>query len=281
MTGLLAVALTLGVLKSVNVTISQIAISRPDGWLRNQLKGWVRDDEPSPSEWSPIFILARRTRRWSRGVRGGRSLDTVVMVLFDILYRTPTFVTIQAALIFAALGTVRVTGAPSKICSLLHALPALDSWLAMTSAWTAVILATFMVVQFLVSGARGTSGPRRMTDQLRRPSAPPTSDDGPQLLATMTILPLVAESLIVSFASLYIALAAVEPNAFQALPCYLNVFSTVYFSTTVAATVGFGDILPIGDFARVIAVLQMFFVVTFLATYVAELFRDRPARLPG
>ena len=70
-----------------------------------------------------------------------------------------------------------------------------------------------------------------------------------------------AEALIVSiwlfvsvFASFYVTIAAVDPNAFTEP---LDHFTAAYFALTVLATVGFGDITPETVLARSVSMVQM------------------------
>jgi hypothetical protein len=71
---------------------------------------------------------------------------------------------------------------------------------------------------------------------------------GVQALLTLVTL------LLVSFASIYVSLSHNTPSSFSQP---LNHVAGMYFSVTVFATVGFGDITPISDAARVIVTTQM------------------------
>ena len=60
--------------------------------------------------------------------------------------------------------------------------------------------------------------------------------------------------LILLFASSYVGISAVDGNSFTE---QLNRFDSVYFTVTVFATVGFGDITPKTDAARILVTIQM------------------------
>ncbi len=60
--------------------------------------------------------------------------------------------------------------------------------------------------------------------------------------------------LVLSFAATYVGMAAADASSFSEP---LSRVDAVYFSVTVLATVGFGDITPTSETARVIVTLQM------------------------
>jgi voltage-gated potassium channel len=75
----------------------------------------------------------------------------------------------------------------------------------------------------------------------------------PGLRAAET-LALTVSLILALFAAGYQALAAADPAAFSEP---LNRTDTLYFVVTVFATVGFGDISPVSDAARILAMVQM------------------------
>lgn len=66
---------------------------------------------------------------------------------------------------------------------------------------------------------------------------------------------------IVLFAGGYVALAHADPASFSQP---LNRVGGLYFTMTVLATVGFGDIVPTSDTARVVTIVQMIVGFTFV-----------------
>jgi voltage-gated potassium channel len=60
--------------------------------------------------------------------------------------------------------------------------------------------------------------------------------------------------LLLSFASIYVILSHSTPGSFNET---LNHVSGIYFTVTVFATVGFGDIVPVSNTARIIVTAQM------------------------
>lgn len=68
--------------------------------------------------------------------------------------------------------------------------------------------------------------------------------------ALATSIPLV----LVAFASGYLVLSESDPSAFSEP---LSRVSSIYFTITVFATVGFGDITPVQDVARIAVSIQM------------------------
>lgn len=81
-----------------------------------------------------------------------------------------------------------------------------------------------------------------------------------------------AEALILSgamflaiFAAIYVVTSSNNPGAFTE---DLSHFSAMYFALTVLATVGFGDITPVSDFARLVTMIQMALGLAFVAVLV-------------
>ena len=74
------------------------------------------------------------------------------------------------------------------------------------------------------------------------------------VIAAIEALCLVFGMFLCLFALVYVSLAVDDPNRFTQP---LNKVSAVYFSVTVLATVGFGDIAPVGDLTRTIVTVQM------------------------
>lgn len=67
---------------------------------------------------------------------------------------------------------------------------------------------------------------------------------------------------VLGFATVYLALSVADPATFTEP---LNKVSAVYFTVTVLATVGFGDITATTDGARLLVTAQMVLGLTFIA----------------
>lgn len=67
---------------------------------------------------------------------------------------------------------------------------------------------------------------------------------------------------ILAFALVYLSMAQLDPTAFSEP---LTKVSAVYFTVTVLATVGFGDITPVTDATRIVVTMQMMLGLTLIA----------------
>jgi len=76
---------------------------------------------------------------------------------------------------------------------------------------------------------------------------------------------LVAAMFLALYAAIYVVLSQQDPEAFSEP---LTHFSAYYFAMTILATVGFGDITPVSDSARMVAMTQMALDLAFLAVVV-------------
>lgn len=73
-------------------------------------------------------------------------------------------------------------------------------------------------------------------------------------LRAVEALILVVAMFLAIFAASYVLISTADPEAFT-VP--LDDFTAYYYSLTVLATVGFGDITPVGTFARSVSMIQM------------------------
>jgi voltage-gated potassium channel len=71
--------------------------------------------------------------------------------------------------------------------------------------------------------------------------------------------------LVVVFAATYLSVVSESPHSFNQ---GLDHTSSLYFTVTVLSTVGFGDIVPVTDFARLIVSVQMVVDLIFIAAVV-------------
>jgi voltage-gated potassium channel len=105
--------------------------------------------------------------------------------------------------------------------------------------------------------------------------------------AAIEALLLVVGLFLTLFAFIYVSLSASDPGAFTQ---GLDKVAGIYFSVTVMTTVGFGDIAPVADVARVMVTLQMVLdivligavvkLLTLQARNVRERRQARPDRPP-
>jgi hypothetical protein len=72
-------------------------------------------------------------------------------------------------------------------------------------------------------------------------------------VAMATVIPL----FLILFAWIYVTMSHNDPTAFIGSPRPLTRSSALYFTVTVFSTVGFGDITPKTDLARLVVTVQM------------------------
>lgn len=82
-------------------------------------------------------------------------------------------------------------------------------------------------------------------------------------LAGVEALVLVYGTFLVQFAVLYVTVSANDPGAFDEV---LNRVGGLYLSITVLSTVGFGDITPATDLARILVSIQMIADIVLIAS---------------
>lgn len=87
-------------------------------------------------------------------------------------------------------------------------------------------------------------------------------------LAALEALVLVFGLFLCFFALLYVSLSANDPGAFTQ---DVDKVAGIYFTTTILTTVGFGDISPVSDTARIMVTLQMVLGLILLGTAVKAL----------
>ena len=145
----------------------------------------------------------------------------------------------QALLIRRIVITVlRVTFTAAIILVLLTPAPALPDGRLQTQLTVLAYLTVWAVVFFLVF--------RWQVRRVARAEHPQTSLV--EALAVIFVL------FVAVFAKTYHMLSLANPASFTE---ELNFFSSVYFSLTILATVGFGDITPVTATARLLTMLQM------------------------
>jgi len=84
-------------------------------------------------------------------------------------------------------------------------------------------------------------------------------------VSSLEALILIATMFLAFFASIYIMMSASDPKSFTEP---LTHFTAFYFALTVLATVGFGDITPVADGARLACMIQMAIDIVFIAAMI-------------
>lgn len=83
----------------------------------------------------------------------------------------------------------------------------------------------------------------------------------PGILAVESLV-LSAAMFLAIFSAVYVIIDGGAPGSFSE---QLNHFTAMYFALTVLSTVGFGDITPVTNFARLVVMIQMALGLTYLA----------------
>lgn len=81
------------------------------------------------------------------------------------------------------------------------------------------------------------------------------------LIRAVSVLLILLSTFVVFFAYFYLSLETLRPGEVPGIVTHLD---ALYFTVTMLATVGFGDIAPAGQLARTVATLQMLFNLVFL-----------------
>lgn len=129
-----------------------------------------------------------------------------------------------------------------------------------------VALLVFASVMFIVYTALISWGVLR----LRNSQSP--------IIEGLFLLSVLATMLVFSFAYSYMAIYASDATAFTEP---LGKVSSVYFTVTVLATVGFGDITPVTDLARIVVTFQMLVGVSLLTFGVKVILQSASTRRQG
>lgn len=105
-----------------------------------------------------------------------------------------------------------------------------------------------------------------------------------RLFRSLTSLGLAIPLVVVVYSGLYLTVSLDNPAAFSEV---LGKTDALYFTVTTLATVGYGDISPSSDLARIVAMTQMVANVTLIGFSVrivsgmaSNLLRDRRSRQP-
>lgn len=219
--------------------------------------------------WTPIFALAKgyRDRLKARHREKGKRARLLTF-LVDILFRAPTMAIAFGFAILLVVGTTNTTP-HGRRCAFPTTATGIDGWLNVAAATMAVLVgmaSVFSFLQVLAAGrsieSRGAAGQYLGRSQ---------GQDGRKLLDPVTVALGTIFSLIIAFAALYGALVAMHGSWIAAYPCHLGPFDWLYFSSSVGATVGFGDISPMASTLRVVTTIQMFVFFAVLALFLQAL----------
>jgi voltage-gated potassium channel len=88
------------------------------------------------------------------------------------------------------------------------------------------------------------------------------------VLAALEALVLVFGLFLCSFALLHVSISEADPGAYTQV---VDKVAGIYFTTTILTTVGFGDISPVSDTARVVVTLQMILGLLLIGSAVKAL----------
>lgn len=227
-------------------------------------------------DWTPAFAWSTAKRdRWRKEGKRGTVRDRSLSIAMDLLFRAPALALIQALVLLLTIGTVDGYHArQGQPCVFPIVSSSASHWLSVAAGAVCVSVASIGVFSLLVMMLLAPSGNLEVNvGQYLKRTGPATEERRP--FGSILIVPAVTIALFLSFAALYLALFSADHSAFETSHCQMDAVGMVYFSTSVGATVGFGDIVPISDLARLIAAAEVIFFVTLLALFIQTL-RRRP-----
>jgi hypothetical protein len=228
--------------------------------------------------WTPVFARAIRGRDYLKARHREKGKRAWLLTVFvDFLFRAPVMAIVFGIGILIVVGTIDATPRAGG-CAFPTTATGIDGWLNVAAATMAVLVgmaSVFSFLQVLAAGrsteSRGAAGQYLGRSQGR---------DGRKLLDPVTVALGTIFSLIIAFAALYGALVATHGSWIAASPCHLGPFDWIYFSSSVGATVGFGDISPMASALRVVTTIQMFVFFAVLALFLQALWVS-PQRAVG
>lgn len=133
--------------------------------------------------------------------------------------------------------------------------------LTVSGAWSAVLLLSGALVLLLLLYVRGLR-------RIRTAQAP--------VLRSLALVVVLVSTFLVVFAYAYLSIETRDPDELSGLVTHMD---ALYFTVTVLTTVGFGDIAPTGQVARMVVTLQMLISVAVLGVLVrAAITTGRQAR---
>ncbi|HEX5989516.1 MAG TPA: potassium channel family protein [Solirubrobacterales bacterium] len=219
-------------------------------------------------DWTPVFAWGeRREMEWGEEVRFRR---LGLRLVIDGLFRSPVLASLLACLIFLSIGSVEGRQTADGGCHYLHTVPPLLGWMTVAGAMLSVGVALTGVLTFLqLDGHAPKEDLGRSAGQTIIRTHP--SEDRKGVLGPVVIAVASTIALFVSFAAVYMSLLASSGSALSATPCDVNWIDMLYFSTAVGATVGFGDLTPVSDLARLSTVVEVVLFITVIAVFLQSL----------
>lgn len=228
--------------------------------------------------WTPIFAWAiAKRRRWKADGLEGSLRDRLLSILIDGVFRAPVLTLLQALGIFAAVGSFDGHPQSHGASCAYPADLSISSWLLVTAGVFCVLVAATGILTLLLVALIAPSGDFEINagQYLVRSKG---SDDDREPFGSVLVVPAVTLALILSFAALYLVLFAIDRSALQVSPCNFGPVAAIYFSASIGATVGFGDIVAVSDAARLAVTCEVIFFVTLVALFLQTLRRVGPQR---
>lgn len=231
-----------------------------------------REDKTVDWDSTPVFDWAARQRTRLEDEEKEKGIQALLLSVFiDFLFRAPVLGGLGGFLVLVvAVGSIHGSHSGTDATC---AFPTVDSgisgWLTVAAAAVAVLVAMTSVFSFLqmIAQSRGPE-PRGDAGQYVNRSQHKAKRKllSPTVVALGTIV-----SLFLSFAALYAAVVAISGSGIVASPCRLDWIDMIYFSASVGATVGFGDISPTSPALRLITTTEIVVFFAVLALFLQAL----------
>lgn len=193
----------------------------------------------------------------------GGVLNLLVALVFDVLFRAPVIGIVGGIVVLLAVGSVHGSQSGTNAGCVLRPISSAGTLDVITAA--VLVLATMAAVTgFLQGGTQLAAGQivkRTKPDKDEKPKKP--------LSPVLVVLSMIV-ALIVSFAALYAAFVA-RNGGVAASPCRFNMADALYFSASVGATAGFGDISPTSTMLRLVTSAQLVIFFAALAIFLQML----------
>lgn len=224
--------------------------------------------------WTPMFgfgtWLSKPVKR-EREAKGkkpeGGFLNLLVFLIFDLLFRAPVIGVGGGIVVLLAIGSIHESQSGAHAKCVLQPVASVGTLYIATAA--ALVMATMAVLtSFLQGGTQEAAGHvvRRSTSNENEQPKKLKKTMSPALVVLSMIV-----ALIVSFAALYAASVGSNGAGIEASPCRFNMADAVYFSASVGATAGFGDISPTSSMLRLVTSVQLIIFVAAVAIFLQML----------